>query len=361
MKIVKMIFLVLLVVIVSTIIGVVVLIKTFDLNKYLPEITKVASESLKRDVRIERADATLSFNGIAVDVKGITVAETGKAPLLSIATLRFVPDMDALLSKHQLRGNIFLASGTIFADAGAVDDVKVGKINLHADIKDVKIEELLAANAIPVDLKGRIVGKIDLVIVGADIKGKGEISVVDGVIEKLNILKTVLSPVLGVVPGLAETMDSLLTDALKTKLGGDNTIIEKAQARFSIEDATVFLDEGLVSTAALDLVAKGTIGFDMKTDIQLTVRLVQDISAELSAKVEQLGYLYDENKRIKIDGKLTGVIPDLKFKPAVEFKEIAKNAIVQEGMSQLDKAIEKNPELAPAKELLNNVLGNIFK
>lgn len=130
--------------------------------------------------------------------------------------------------------------------------------------------------------------------------------------------------------------------------------MEKAIAKFSIADEIVNVEDALAQTKAFDINAKGTIGFNMSVDIAVTALMTQDLSTDVAAKVPPLGYLRDENQRIKITGQLTGTAPKVKFIPSADVKNAAQSAIVEEGSKQLQKVFQKNPEVG---DLLNAVLG----
>ncbi len=561
MKVLKFILIALAALTVLALVALFIFIKTFDLNKYLPEITKSASEAMGSALSIERADLNVTFKGIVLDCTGIRITslKPGSAPFVEVqkahaglelapfifkqkidfnnieildirvniddpkAPIRLViPKMnarvnnfsltepysvgvdfvfasdvenmhaDALVRLNSKAGQVIVSefkfrsdlsqinmsrikeitpalaqavlpvsiSGDLTADvthlaAGAKGleglqakvtledaganlkelltpitkarveaDINLNTINiieshlhinegavtaqgqiknymglpqiiLKGNIEEIKIEDIIDQAKQPVVLKGKIVANGNLTAQGFNpevflrsLKGQGEFSVNEGVIEKLNILKTVLGPTLNLVPGLADSLDSLITGGLKEKFGADATLFENVQGRFTVEDSVVYLDEAMASTKAFELNAKGTVGLNMKTDVLTSILLSKDISDDLSKKVEQLGYLRDESNRIKIGGQVSGVIPSIKFMPNVEFKNVAKNAILDEGSKQLEKVIEKNPEVgaildsvfggtksdasadpdAPAgdskdkaKKAINSVLNSIFK
>jgi len=86
--------------------GVFIFINTFNLNKYLPQITKQASQAIGRDVKIEKARLHLSLlKGVAASVEGVLISDDpafGKRPFLTVSDIqcgvRFLP----LLTKRQV-------------------------------------------------------------------------------------------------------------------------------------------------------------------------------------------------------------------------------------------------------------------
>lgn len=363
MKILKIILLSIVVLLFAGILGLFIFLKTVDVNRYLPQITQAASKALGCPLTIERADLDLSWTGIALNVRGISIFN-GPAPIVHIEKARGVLDIVPLLRQNRVHGRIEAASGAVTIDAGTLEDFRAQRLNVHAVLSGLKVEEIFVFEQMPVKVKGKAGGDITLSGTGFEpkalmksLKGQGQMALSDAVIEHLDILKTMLGSTLGAMLGAG------ITD----ELGGDSTALEKAEAKFSIADEVVSIDELLASAKTFDLNAKGTVGFDMKTDIAVAMLVSQDLSAQLGKKVKVIQQLYDENKRIKVSGQVTGAIPNVKFSPSQETRDAASNAIIEQGNKALEKVIEKNPALGQilnsddTKQLLNNVLNKIFK
>ncbi|MBI4309001.1 MAG: hypothetical protein HY591_01575, partial [Candidatus Omnitrophica bacterium] len=352
--------------------GLFIFLKTFDLNRYLPQITKSASEASGRAIDVGRADLNISFQGIVLDVSGIRVADIvpGPRPLVEVDKVRARIEAGSFLAQRKIEISNIVILGT---------RVTIGDLGISIPMAQAQVPYLVvggkglegfnarmefAGGELEFkDLfKGKINGHMNISGQGPgpetllkNIKGQGEINISDGVIDTFNVLKAVLGSVLGAVPGLAGSVDGMIAQMLKDKLGEDSGKLEKALAKFTIEDAVVFWDDVMALTKALELKAKGTVGFDMNTDMQVAVLVAENISADLAKKVEPLGYLRDDARRIKISGQLAGTMPDVKFHPSVDLKSVGTNAIIEEGSKQLQKVIEKNPVVG---DILNDVLNN---
>lgn len=76
MRVLKTIFLVIFVFIILLISGAFIFLKTFDINRYKPEIIRQLSKNLGREIGLDRIDLQLSFNkGIEVGLKGLSIAD----------------------------------------------------------------------------------------------------------------------------------------------------------------------------------------------------------------------------------------------------------------------------------------------
>ncbi len=254
-----------------------------------------------------------------------------------------------------------LKEGAIEMKGEVKDYVKSQVFSLQTSVQGIQVEDVLDPKNLPYRVKGMIKGNALLTgqgfgpdVLAKNLKGQGEFFADGTVIEGLNILKTVLGSVLGFIPGLAAQVEDMLSEKVKAKLDSDTTVLEKVHGKFSIEDALVFIDEGVVQSPVFELSAKGSLGFDMMTDMVLAVRLDPEVSTELLNGVEQMSVLSDESKRIKISGKLIGTLPQVKFVPDVQLKDVTKNVLIEEGSKQLQKVIEKNPEVG---NILNSIFG----
>jgi hypothetical protein len=259
-----------------------------------------------------------------------------------------------------------IGEGKITGQAEIKEYLTTQQFSVKTNVTGVKIEDLIDQDPLPVGMKGKINASTSVSgrgftpeLLYRNLKGEGQAEVIGGVIERLNILKAALGSTLGKIPGVADMLDNVLMESLKGKLGENATVLDKAQAKFTIDEGTFFLDQAIATNPAFEAAAEGTITFiNMTVNMPVNVVLAPDVSAELAGKIEQLSYLFDDQKRIRISGALTGVIPNVKFNSSSIVKNAAAGAIV-------DQIFDKNPELKeaaePAKQIINDVLNNIFK
>ena len=169
-----------------------------------------------------------------------------------------------------------------------------------------------------------------------EIKGAEDIFITELMGKNFNVIETVLSRSIGsFVTIKGGGIDGFLGGPLKSKLNARDTIIEKAQTRFSFHDKTVFIDDFLVQTDIFELTAKGSVDQGLNTDMQTMLHLNGDVSAALVNEFDGLKYLMDDSKRIAIDASLKGIIPHLKYKPNKDFRKKSKKVLIEEGRNIL--------------------------
>ena len=310
-----------------------IFIKTFDLNRYLPPDTPA-----------------------------------------KIMQARKAVDFSSLIFKRRLHITMYLGAGTAEAGGDVGPYLKARQFTANVIFNAINLEDLADTSVWPVVLKGKLSGHAVISFQGIDpknilssLKGQGEANITDGVVERLNILKSVLGSTLSFIPGFADTMDHLITGGLEDQLGADATVLDKAQAKFTVADKVIFIDDALAATKALEMNAKGSVGFNGQVDILTNILIREDLSARLVKKAADMGKLQDDRGRIKITGQVKGTVPDVKFVPSDEVRNVTKGAIIDQGSKKLQKIIDKNPGLGKilsdesTKKILGKVLDQIFK
>ena len=152
-------------------------------------------------------------------------------------------------------------------------------------------------------------------------------------IENLDITKMVLSHLLGTISEFFTLPDHLLDGEVNGKL------------TFSAHDNAVSIEDSLVQTKNLDFFAKGSVDKALNTNVETVLRLGSDVSLSLAGRVEMLKFLMDENKRIAIPARVSGVFPHLEYKLDKDFRKKIKKAFKKEG----------------PKQIINDVLNNFLR
>ncbi len=280
--------------------------------------------------------------------------------LSALTQLKAKADLD-LKDIHLKELSFMLAGGSVVAHGDLSDYTNRQLFKMDLNLDGIKAEELIEQKTWPLELKGRVAGRVDVAGEGftpaglsRHLKGSGEFVVKEGIIERLNLVKAILGSTLSVVPGLADSIDNLLSGALKEKVGGDTTVLDKAELKFTVEEGILHVDEGVVSSKIFDVTLQGMMNDQLKVDMRTVFQLAEDVSASLADQVNELNYLMDDSKRITVAASIAGVVPALVYKPDVDLKKVASNALIEEGSKQLQKVIEKNPEVG---SILNAVFG----
>jgi hypothetical protein len=157
-----------------------------------------------------------------------------------------------------------------------------------------------------------------------DVQANGELIISKGTIKNFNIIKVILSHTLGVFGNI----DDILSGGLKDKLGANDTVIEKAEAKFTIHDKIIDLVDLLMATDLFELTAKGTIDQGFNIDLQTMLHLNTDVSSALVNELQGVKYLMDDSKRVAIGASLKGVYPQLKYKTDKGFRKRLKKVLI---------------------------------
>ncbi|MDO8675441.1 MAG: AsmA-like C-terminal region-containing protein [Candidatus Omnitrophota bacterium] len=330
MKAVKFFFLALGILFVVVAIAAFIFIKTFNVNTYLPQITKAASDALGREVSIAAAGLDFSWQGIAVDVFDIRVAgepsiEAGKASvqmgLMPLLRQRKVHVTHIIISDIRVNAG----------DAQTPLDIRIPKLEAH--VNDLSLDAPLPVS--------------------------GEAFFTDGRLENFNVLKAVLGRI-NVIPGLGEQIEGLLSETLREKLGGDTTALDRVRVKFTLRQGQILIDDAVVQSPLFEAGIKGTAGFDGNVSMDVSFYAAKDLSQEITRFITPLQGILDQDGRLYVPGKLIGQAPKVRYVPNAGY--LAKKIVTGEGIKQisqqLEKVLDKNPEV---KEILNSVLNGIFK
>jgi len=217
--------------------------------------------------------------------------------------------------------------------------IQISDMSLGTDLSQIDIDGLrgispgMSVNPIFNNLTGVVQLSIAHLEFGVskDIAATGDVTITNGVIKDFNIIKTILSHTLGVFGGMGINIDNLISGQLKSTLGGADTVIKKADVKFSLHDKAVFIDDSLVQTNIFEVTAKGSVDPGLNMGLQTILHLDNDISTVLVDQFDGLKLLCDDSKRITIGASLTGVIPHLKYKPNKDFRKKSTRALMEEG------------------------------
>ncbi len=129
MKILKIILIVFISLAVLFTAGLYVFIKTFDVNKFLPQITQQATQAIGRDLHVGRAELGFSFlNGIGLQVTDVVVADDpsfSDKPFLIVDKIEVGVNVGALILERKIQ----LAQVVVIAPQIVVIRSKDGVIN----------------------------------------------------------------------------------------------------------------------------------------------------------------------------------------------------------------------------------------
>lgn len=217
----------------------------------------------------------------------------------------------------------------------------------------MKIQDL------PVELK-TIKMDVDVDLSQSELQGKFNFDVLNGEIKNFNLSAAILQKLEGVA-----VIGPLLTEVLKNKLQDlqlpDSTFINLVTLQSTIQKGQLSISNMKVLSTLITLESQGT--FDLSSqliDMPTYVTISKDLSQKLVNTVKPLKGLENSEASIYIPGKISGDMASIKYSPDISYigKRVATSEATEALSKQLDKVIEKNPEIG---SILNAVLGKDAK
>ena len=276
-----------------------------------------------------------------------------------------------------------IGEGSINAQ-GAIDDYLAKQdYSVNADIKDLKLEDLIVQDNSPVKVEGLAAGKISVKGSGfspealkSSLSGNADISVTKAKLKNINVLRTVLDKI-SVIPGLSQKIEAGLPEKFKQKLAAKDTVLSDIKLPVTIENGRVMVKDVTLGADEFLFKGNGEAGLSGDYSLEGSFLIPQELSASMVAAVSQLQYLLNEQNQISIPLKISGQAPEMKFR--VDPQYIAEKLIANQAKQQLFKALEKavankdsgttEQNAAPSdsnkksdtEEAVSNLLNSIFK
>ena len=158
MKVLKIVFISLAVLIALLAAAAVIVIKTVDINKYKPQIVEQADKALARQVDFQNASLGIGLNGIGLRINGLTVSEDpafGEGRFLSVKSISVGVDVLGYL----LRRQVSITGIVIDAPSVTIIRNKDGAINAQTVAKPAEGKAQAPAAVLPALLISSIRGQ----------------------------------------------------------------------------------------------------------------------------------------------------------------------------------------------------------
>ena len=179
----------------------------------------------------------------------------------------------------------------------------------------------------------------------------------EGVLQRFSLTQTVLAK-LTLIPVLGPMMAEVLHNGSgQVTTQDDKTVIHSATLRTTLREGNMEVRTLNVNASPLNVDGHGKIDLSrMSVDLSLDARLSAVESQKLINSAKPLQGLLNDSMEIIIPGKLYGIVPHISYAPELSLitKKIATSQTSDQLGAQLDKVIQKNPEVGG---LLNAVFG----
>ncbi len=342
---------------------------TYDLNAFKQAMPALAQMPLPKSVSGQVTVQMAQLNASAAGLEGLNASvklTDGAVDLNEIPTpiTAITANINADLNQIDVTSlNAKIGDGAIKAQVKLTDYMKTPSYTVSFDASGLQASQLVDFTKQPVSVKATINSKGELSGAGfvlpeayGQLKGHIEANVGEGIVEKLNIATSVLGK-LGQIPVIGAALTEVINGSLREVLGGDTTAINKGSLIVNLAEGQATIDTLNLDTKPLIVDGKGTLNLtDLSTEIPLQVIFATDISQKMIKGVEQLQGLANEQGEIMIPGKISGTVPNVGYSPDLTYitKKVATNEAANALGQQLDKALEKNPEV---RNILNSVFG----
>jgi uncharacterized protein involved in outer membrane biogenesis len=329
-----------------------------------PELGRQAGEIVLNDAAL---DGGVS---LAPQAPGWLVSFTspnGKIRDLEYRNLRIAASLQGatiLLRRLQIESG----DGSMVARGGYDTSREPPALDVHATIRDVELQPLLAAaghDGGP-SLRGRLQAQLDLRGAGksrsslvASLNGNGNVRIADGAIDDFNIAEGVLSGITGV---------SGLTDLVSPRVRQRRPeVFSTRSTRFDSLTATLEIAAQRVTTSDLLLVAPeytvrgtGVFGFDRRLDMNGRFLASEKLSADLLADVREARLALNDQGRLEVPFQLEGKLPHLRLKPDSRFLTNTLQKAIGEGLEHLLQPKKKRGKDGSSGDSLRKRLKKLF-
>lgn len=241
---------------------------------------------------------------------------------------------------------------------GRLDEYLKGKeFFFDLRLEDMRLEQLIPRGKLPVAIKGLFYGELEGRGRGLDptalrdsLEMRGTMHVRDGRLMDVNLLRLVLSKI-AFIPDVVEKIEENLPPPYKEKLRQKDTILEKVECDLKTHEGSLFVERAELNADGFLLVASGQLDLEQNLNLAADFYIQEDLSAGMTAAVEELSYLLDGDKRIHIPFKsYRGPLLQARIYPDLEDlgKEIIKKRAEEELKKVIFKALDiEEPEPSP--------------
>ncbi len=217
------------------------------------------------------------------------------------------------------------------------------------------------------------------------LEGKGEIFLKEGQLKNVNVLRVVLEK-LSFLPDLVEKLENNLSEKYKKILQQNDTALQKAHVVFLIKGSKILVEQSTALMDGFQLEAKGQVDSRFNILMDADIFILQDLTKDMTATVEELSYLTDEKGQIWLPVQIQGKYPHITFYPDITF--LSKKIFQRKGRKELNKLLDKafgdeadsgegqkeggmnlennkeqppqKEESSPEKEIINSILDAVF-
>ncbi len=269
--------------------------------------------------------------------------------------------------------SLFWGSGKIIADGRLNDYQKKGAFRFDTEIQKLRIEEMLADQALPVKVQGDIYGKFNMqggIPHEQDflslLTGNGSVEVKEGKLIDFNVLR-ILFDQMSMIPDLTEKVENAIPEKYRKILNQKDTYLGQVEFLTKIQSGSAEIIKAHIASEAFVIDGKGKYNLDQTVEAEAAIRIPADLSQGMIAGVPELALIANETQEIYIpfapyEGPAKGfrLFPDLQY--------LGERIIANRGREEINRIIDKalgneegqGNQNSPEKEIIGNILDSIF-
>ena len=276
-------------------------------------------------------------------------------------------------------------SGNVNIQGKVEDYLKEQKFSFNSIAQRIALADLIPPDYQAIKVQGSLNGKYQASgqgfspeLIQQSLLGEGGVDLSDAEIVDMNVLRIILDKI-SLIPQLVEKVEESLPDRYKEILKRQNTKLNKVQLLTKISQKKVSVTEAVLESDGFSIIGDGELGFNQMAVLNVSVYIAADLANSMIAAVPELGYLKEEDQRIKIPlQRFEGDIKNIRVFPDLEYlgKKIIRNKGKEEIQKLLEKVMDKNKGQSsdqgsedkssqeparPEQEIIGNILDAIFK
>lgn len=314
-------------------------------------------------------NSTLSLSGGKFSVESL------RSPLQNVAL-----DASATENNFQLknlkasfaRGNV-TASGVsknyFTASPQSTVDLRVEKIALQDVLPPAQSHQPQLHGNFSAAFKGDALG-MSWRAVSKTLTGNGEVSLTEGVVSNLNVLRFVFDK-LSQIPGVAEALNQRLPPQYHRALNQRDTVLPPLKFPVTVVNGVLTIPNLRIILDGFELLTTGQISLEGAVHCQATLVLDPELTAILAQNAPQIRYVVDANGRLTIPVKISGEVRHLKIEPDMDYvfsrvletkgKELITN-VLQKALKKKDgtEAVAAG-DAATQEPSYQNILGQLLQ
>lgn len=351
--------------------GGIILVTTFDLDRYRPMVVTQLEELLRKPVSLERL--SLGWRGgISLEIKNFAIYLNDQQkvrPLLQVnrasltVPFRVLRNL-SLTEEIPFKGmvavfgntpNITFQGQALLAPGGK----GISQLQTNLRVEDLLLEPFFpsatktsadrSAGAAQPQVRGKLSGSFHGSLEGPStgeivrrFSGGGELELKELTIVNLNILREVFQRI-SVIPGLAEALASRLPESYREKLNARDTFFKPVDLTVTVANGVISLTNLQIATDTFEL--SGSAQLDMKGGIYFPaqIRITPQLSAAVIRSVQELQGLVNARGELELPVLIQGTLPQVSVMPEVGYVASALLTTKAEDLlgSLLQKALKK--------------------